>query len=188
MLFLTTDQGRSDMTGRYIMTAFGKDRPGIVADVTRVLYENGCNLEENSMTLLADEFTLILLFSAADAGIEEGLLAECRRLEKDRGISAFIRPLGERRALAKPDVRNYIVEVDGLDQSGIVYRVSQHLADRGHNILDLKSRVKSSPESGTALYQMQIDIQTEAGISAEDIEAGLAPVADELHVDISVLG
>lgn len=174
------------MIGRYIMTAFGKDRSGIVADVTRVLYENGCNLEENSMTLLADEFTLILLFSAVDPGIEERLLTECRRLEKDRGISAFIRPLGERRDLSVHGVQIFVVEVEGLDQSGIVYRVSQHLADRGHNILDLKSIIKSSPESGTALYQMQIKIQAQAGIAAEEIETGLTAVADELHVDISV--
>lgn len=171
---------------RFIMTAFGKDRPGIVADVTRVLFENGCNLEENSMTLLADEFTLILLFSAPDEGIEESLLAECRRLEKDRCISAFIRPLGERKDQPSPGIKTCVVEVEGLDQSGIVYQVSQHLADRGLNILDLKSTVKSSPESGTALYQMQIHIQAQAGISIEEIEAGLAPVADELHVDISV--
>jgi glycine cleavage system transcriptional repressor len=176
------------MTSRFIMTAFGKDRPGIVADVTRVLYENGCNLEENSMTLLADEFTLILLFSTPGAGDEERLLAECRRLEKDRGISAFIRPLSERSEFSAAGLKSYVVEVEGLDQSGIVYRVSQHLADLGLNILDLKSTVKSSPESGTALYQMQIHIQTASDLSADDIEASLAPVADGLHVDISVTG
>ncbi|MEJ2698080.1 MAG: ACT domain-containing protein, partial [Desulfuromonadales bacterium] len=61
------------MEHRFIMTAFGEDRPGIVADVTRILYENGCNLEDSTMTLLADEFSLILLFSAQGEGIEEVL-------------------------------------------------------------------------------------------------------------------
>ncbi|MDH3961719.1 MAG: amino acid-binding protein, partial [Desulfuromonadales bacterium] len=35
------------------MTAFGKDRPGIVADVTSVLYETGCNLEDSTMSMLS---------------------------------------------------------------------------------------------------------------------------------------
>ena len=176
------------MSSRFIMTAFGEDRPGIVADVTRVLYENGCNLEENSMTLLADEFTLILLFSTGEVGIEERLQSECRRLEKERGISAFIRPLGQRRDLGRGGVRVHVVEVEGLDQSGIVYRVSQHLAERGMNILDLKSEVISTPESGTALYRMQLHIQAPETLSVEEIEADLQPVADELHVDISLGG
>ncbi len=50
------------MSNRYIMTAFGKDRAGIVADVTRLLFENECNLEDTTMSMLADEFTLSLLF------------------------------------------------------------------------------------------------------------------------------
>ena len=66
------------MENRFIMTAFGKDRPGIVADVTRILFENGCNLEDNTMTLLADEFTLVLLFSSQQQDVEEELLKECR--------------------------------------------------------------------------------------------------------------
>jgi glycine cleavage system transcriptional repressor len=141
------------------MTAFGSDRPGIVADVTRLLYENGCNLEENSMTLLADEFTLILLFSCSEPGIEERLLQDCRRLEKDRGISAFIRPLKERKDAAVGDSIPCVLHVEGLDQSGIVYKISQYLADNRVNIIDLDSKVKSSPESGTALYVMDIDVR-----------------------------
>ena len=38
------------MEQKFIMTAFSKDRPGIVADVTEVIYENGCNLEDSTMT------------------------------------------------------------------------------------------------------------------------------------------
>ena len=58
------------MQNRYIMTAFGKDRPGIVADVTSVLYETGCNLEDSTMSMLSDEFTINLLFSSSDEKIE----------------------------------------------------------------------------------------------------------------------
>ena len=64
------------MQKKYIMTAFGKDRPGIVADVTQVLYENGCNLEDTSMSMLSDEFTINLLFSSGSHSIESDLEKE----------------------------------------------------------------------------------------------------------------
>lgn len=174
------------MSNRYLMTAFGKDRPGIVADVSRLLYENGCNLEDNSMTLLADEFTLILLFSSTDAGIEDQLQQDCRRLEKDKGISAFIRPLTPRQELAQAATVDCVIKVEGLDQAGIVYKVSQYLADSGVNIIDLNSRVTSSPESGTALYLMDIHVRVPSQLSLTQVEAGLGEVADQLHVDISL--
>ena len=82
------------MDKKFIMTAFGKDRPGIVADVSQIIYENGCNLEDSTMTLLADEFTIILLFAGREEGsLESNLLNACRRLEKEKGITAFIRAL-----------------------------------------------------------------------------------------------
>jgi len=172
------------MDNRFIMTAFGKDRPGITADVTKLLFENGCNLEETTMTLLADEFTVILLFSCKDAHVDDTLLMECRRLEREKNISAFVRPLGARQELKSTGYSDHILHVEGLDQTGIVYRVSQFLADKGLNIVDLKSVVEASPQSGTAMYVMDMHIQIPDGTSKEEVEQGLAGVADDLHVDI----
>ena len=174
------------MAKRFIMTAFGKDRPGIVADVTKILYENGCNLEDNSMTLLVDEFTLVLLFSSPRDDIEETLQKECRRLERDKGISAFMRTLDARPEALVSRGETCTLHVEGMDQAGIVYKVSHYLSGRGVNIYDLKSRVMASPESGTTIYVMDISVQLPVGMAPGQLEEGLSGVADELHVDITL--
>jgi glycine cleavage system transcriptional repressor len=174
------------MDQRFIMTAFGKDRPGIVADVTRILFENGCNLEDSSMTLLADEFTLILLFTAKGGEVEEQIARECRRMEREKGISAFLRPLEARQGTAPAAFTKAVLHVEGMDQAGIVYKVSQFLADHGVNIVDLKSLVQASPESGAAIYRMDIAVQVPAGTTMGKIESGLTAVAEELHVEITL--
>jgi glycine cleavage system transcriptional repressor len=168
------------------MTAFGKDRPGIVADVTRILYENGCNLEDTTMSMLDDEFTINLLFSAAGDDIDAVLPEECRKLEQQKNISAFIRPVKERRQPAQTGFRIGTVHVEGLDQAGIVYKVSRFLAERTVNIVDLKSTVKTTPESGTVLYLMDIHIQIPVTTPVAEIENGLDSVAEALNVDISL--
>ena len=174
------------MDNRFIMTAFGKDRPGITADVTKLLYENGCNLEETTMTLLADEFTVILLFSCKDAHVDDTLLMECRRLEREKEISAFVRPLGLRQELKKTGYTDHVLHVEGLDQTGIVYKISRFLSDNGLNIVDLKSVVEASPESGTSIYVMDMHIQVPDSTLLEEVEQGLSDVADDLHVDITL--
>jgi len=174
------------MQNRYIMTAFGKDRPGIVADVTSVLYETGCNLEDSTMSMLSDEFTINLLFSSSDEKIEAKLLDRCAEMEKTKSISAFIRPLKERSAVGKPNAAIATIHVEGLDQAGIVYKISQYLADNSLNIIDLKSIVKTTPESGTSLYLMDIHIHLTGGATPESIEEGLDDVAEELNVEITV--
>jgi predicted amino acid-binding ACT domain protein len=105
------------MSQRFIMTAFGKDRPGIAADVSEIMYENGCNLEDTSMTLLAGEFTLILLFTAASADVAGPLSKACRRLEQEKGISAFLRPL-EPQKTVKPDNDGFTVRDPARRRAG----------------------------------------------------------------------
>jgi glycine cleavage system transcriptional repressor len=170
------------------MTAFGQDRPGIVADVTEILFENGCNLEDTSMTLLAGEFTLILLFTAGSTDVTDPLSKACRRLEQEKKISAFLRPLAPR--TIKPDGASptHRLHVEGLDHAGIVHKVSRFLADNSVNIVNLKSTVKASPESGTAMYVMDIQVQIPAGTAMDPLKNGLRAVADDLNVDISLSG
>lgn len=174
------------MSNRFIMTAFGKDRVGIVADVTRLLYENDCNLEDTTMNLLADEFTLNLLFSCKESNIEEQLSRECRRLEMEKGISAFFRPLPAFQAPLLQDYQTCTLHIEGIDQAGVVYKTSQFLADNKVNILQLNSTAKPSPESGVTIYSMDIQVQLPAGLSADKLEDDIGSVADELHVDISM--
>lgn len=174
------------MQKKYIMTAFGKDRPGIVADVTQVLYENGCNLEDTSMSMLSDEFTINLLFSSGNDSIESVLEQECAALEQQKSISAFIRPIKSVQQKIKKKLPLCTIHVEGLDQAGIVYKISRYLSDHQLNIVDLKSTVKETPESGTALYLMDIHIQLPDSSSIELIEDDLNEVAAEVNVDITV--
>ena len=174
------------MAKRFIMTAFGEDRPGIAADVTEILYENGCNLEDASMTQLAGEFTLILLFTAGSADVEVPLAKACRRLEQEKRISAFMRPLPSRPRIESSGFFTRNLHVEGLDHAGIVYKISRFLADRQINIVDLKSTVKPTPESGTALYVMNIMIRIPYGTAMDRLEKGLSAVADDLNVDIAM--
>jgi glycine cleavage system transcriptional repressor len=168
------------------MTAFGKDRVGIVADVTRLLYENDCNLEDTTMNMLADQFTLNLLFSCKQSNIEEQLSRECRRLELEKEISAFVRSLPALQRKVQKGYKTCTLHIECLDQAGIVYKTSQFLADNKLNILQLKSTPKASPESGATMYSMDIHIQVPEEISLDQVEDDLSTMADELQVDISM--
>jgi glycine cleavage system transcriptional repressor len=174
------------MEKKFILTAFSKDRPGVVADVTRVIYDNGCNLEDSTMTNILDEFAIIMLFTCKGDDLQDQLLKDCRRLERDKGITAFIRTV---EAKDRPEQVNFSVRtisVEGLDQTGIVFKISRFLADQNINIENLTSRRFISPESGTAIYFMEIKIQIPEKVSVEHLQKGLSRVGEELNLDITV--
>ena len=47
----------------FALTIIGRDRPGIVAQVTEILYRLGCNIADSSCTLLGGQFAMILIIS-----------------------------------------------------------------------------------------------------------------------------
>jgi glycine cleavage system transcriptional repressor len=178
------------MPNKFLLTAFSKDRPGIVADISQVIYENGCSLEDSAMANLAGEFAMIFQVSPLSAGneaeLERILSTECRRLERDKGITAFIRLVTPAQAGSTQDIYTKSIHVEGLDHAGIVYNVSRFLADNQINIRTLNSQVKSSPESGAAIYNMTLMVEIPSKMPLDIVEKGLNDVGEQLNVDITI--
>ncbi len=78
---------------RAIVTVIGKDRVGIIADVTALLAQYGVNVLDISQTVLQEYFTMIMLVDAAqctvpfadlartldEAGMQRGLQIRAQR-------------------------------------------------------------------------------------------------------------
>ncbi len=176
------------MEQKFILTAFGKDRPGIVADVTELIYANGCNLEDTSMTLLAGEFTLIVLLSSLDnetSDLADRLQTACRRLEQEKGLSVYVRAVESMEGYEVGPFSPHTIRLEGTDQAGIVFKISRYLSNHGINIIDLKSKRQFMPQSGTALYSMEIHVQIPKTVSLDAFDKGLSQIGDELNVEIT---
>ncbi len=178
------------MSKKFLLTAFCKDRPGIVAEISEVIYANGCNLEDSAMTNLAGEFAILLLFAspatADQDALQEKLSAQCHRLEREKGITAFIRPVSAEAPQPKTDIPTRTIYVHGEDQAGIVFKISRYLADNQINIRTLNSEVKLSPESGTAFYSMTLTVEIPPQTSVDSLEDGLSQIGEQLNVDVTV--
>ena len=172
------------MNKRYILTAFGRDRPGVVADVSRIIYELGGNLEDSTMSRLVDEFTIILLFSVHGGAIDRQLDMECRRLERDCLISAFFRQLDSMPVHNEISQKTHTLCVEGMDHTGIVYELSSYLASQNINIINLSSYVSALPESGSSLYSMEIDVCIPDSCPLDALQHDLNKLGESLQVEV----
>ncbi|MBI3928925.1 MAG: ACT domain-containing protein [Armatimonadetes bacterium] len=172
------------MARKMALSAVGSDCPGIVCEVSRVLYEHGCNLEDSSMTILRGEFAMILIVAVpepADLGrLNADLHAVADRLHLILSFREL--PLDE-----PPPAREagspYMVSVYGADKPGIVYRVTDLLARRSINITDVNTRVVGEQ---LPVYIMLLEVDVPESIPEREIEEILGKLARELSVDITV--
>ena len=115
------DGGRIAMRRWFAMSAIGRDRPGIVADLAELIYECDCNLEDSRMTILGSEFAVLLLLSGQGDDVERRLSSGCKRLEWEKRLTVFIRPLDEPPPVA------------GEPPRGVAARVRRHGRRQGRD-------------------------------------------------------
>ena len=172
----------------FAMSAIGRDRPGIVADLAELIYESDCNLEDSSMTILGSEFAVLLLLTGEGADVEGRLSAACKRVEWEKRLTVFFRPLDAAPPGygATPPRRRYELQATGVDKAGIVARVARCLAERGINITHMSTQSRPEPLSGTSMYSMQIRMDAPADVDEPALRAGLDAIAVQLHVEIAL--
>ncbi len=170
----------------FILSALGKDRPGIVADVSEVIYECGGNIEDSSMSLLRNHFALLLLFSTEREEVNQKLSSGLKRLEWEKNLTVFYSPITFEEAYPKVKEQTdpYKITTSGVDHAGIVFKVCQLLADRGINIVDMETRRVLSAESGTPLFEMDIDVEIPRSVSEKTFREDLHHLADQLLIDL----
>lgn len=170
----------------FILSAIGKDRPGIVADVSEVIYECGGNIEDSSVSLLRNHFALLLLFSTEREEVNQKVSSRLKRLEWERNLTVFYSPITfeEAHPRTKEEADRFKITTSGVDHAGIVFRVCRVLADCGINIIDMETHRIVSAESGTPLFEMDIDVEVSRSISEQGLREDLHRLANELVIDL----
>jgi glycine cleavage system transcriptional repressor len=170
------------MTKYLSLSAIGKDKAGIVSALSRVLYDCGANIEDSTMTILHGQFAVILILKVNTSNFSKLkmlLAAVAKKLQLNISIS-------EIKALknAKPTGNPYIISVYGADKTGIVYRVSQTLADFGVNITDVQTKIVTSKSKKTYLMLIEADLPKK--LSLTTLKKALGGLAQEMAVHISI--
>lgn len=169
----------------FAVTIIGKDRTGIVADTSEVLYKLGCNVEDSSCTMLGGEFAMILIISHEKPFSKKKLEADFAAKNAGNGLSAFIRTLKDDEVCyTEPGGELCLISVYGSDKPGIVYRITRELADRGVSIADLNTKLIGTPTD--PVYVLVLEAALPPDLTVEEASALLENLRKELSVEISV--
>ncbi len=172
------------MTQHYLLWASGEDRPGIVAAVTKALFDLHTNLEDSSMMRLGSEFAIFLIMTSPSRVPAARLGATLKSLRAKRGLIAGIKEISARQVGFRPSRETCIVSVHGQDQPGIVFRVTNALSRRKFNITDLSThRTTSGPAAGYILF-IEGELPSKAAYTV--IKRDLSRLASSMKTKIGI--
>jgi len=176
-------QSSRDVKKFMVISALGKDRPGIVNQLSRAILEAGCNIEDSRMTVLGGEFVVMLLVSGVWNAIAK-LETQARVLEKKLELT-LVTKTTEPRAV-KPAMVPYVVDVVAMDHPGIVSEVAEFFSSRQINIEDLSTWTYAAAHTGTPMFSMNMTISIPAEVSIGRLRDEFTRFCDTLNLDATL--
>lgn len=170
---------------KLIVTVLAKDRPGIIAQITDILFKHACNLENVDQMILQNQFAgFFLIESPEDLG-KAKLQDILDRETLNTGLKVHVNTCEENGETASDETGDiFLITTIGPDQKGLVARISKIIAAFNGNILNLKAVFKGGMDPMNNIMSYQVWITPE--VDAAGMFAALREKADELNLDIRI--
>src|SRR5438876_2050141 len=102
-----------------LLTAVGADRPGIVASIAGVLFDNDCNIEDSQMARLGPDFACMLMIRMPEGMVSQQLETRVAQSVNDMGLRVDVRDLRPEEATDTQGQRpKHLIHVYGADRKG----------------------------------------------------------------------
>jgi glycine cleavage system transcriptional repressor len=168
-----------------ILFTVGKDRPGIVHDVSTLLFERGANIEDSRMAVLGGCFSIMTLFSCESESLDaiKSDLNALKKLELETFLYEAQDP-----AAGPPHVSLPLkFEIIAMDHPGIVQKVVRVLHGHHVNIQALNTRVIRAPHSGAPLFDLLLEAEIPPDRPIARLKTELLALAEDLNLDINFI-
>jgi glycine cleavage system transcriptional repressor len=168
-----------------IVTAFGQDRPGIVAALAEGLFQLGCNIEDTSSVQLRGEFTMMLLVRLPEGLSTDQLSSRLAPHTAPLDLTVQCREVPAEAAtrVSVPETPTFMLSVYGADHPGIVASVARTVADHKGNITVMNTRVVGAVDK--PVYVMVLEIKLPPDASSEPLKQALEKLKPSIGVDLT---
>lgn len=166
-----------------VITCVGKDRLGLVDQLTDVILQANGNLIDSRMTVLGEDFAIITLVSGSwdtIAKLEDSLksLAEKETLN----ITTRRTELKQEQSASMP----YLIDAVSVDSPGIVNRMAEFCATHQINIEDLSTNRYAAPHTGTPMFAVHMTIAVPGEIHLTTLREDFFNFCDENNLDAMI--
>ena len=163
-----------------IISALGRDRPGLVNDLTETVLECGCNIVDSRMTVLGGEFAIIMLTSGGWSSVAK-LESALPALQDKLGLT-LMHKRTETRTQTTGAVP-YAVEVVSIDHTGIVHQLAGFFSNRGINIHDLNTGSYAAAHTGTQMFTLNMVIEIPVDAHIATLREQFMEFCDQYNLD-----
>lgn len=164
---------------RAVISTIGRDRPGIVNEVSETVFSLGLSIEDSRMTVLGGEFAVLVSVVG-----DESQLGELDDRLKEMGRQADFAYLFRRTAERTPGHNMpYRVRVVAMDHPGIVHGIAGFFSARNINIRELETETEHAPHTGTPIFNLTMTVEVPHGTKVAQLRNEFEAFCEERDLD-----
>ena len=165
-----------DKTILYIL---GKDKPGIISNISKKINACNGNIEISKMIRLESFFNMIILISISKNDLLD--LKESLNLIKS---DLFIR-INTSEIKSTP-INLYSFTLKGADTIGLVYRFTDYFSENNINIDNMETKINNAPITGHPLFFLNATINIPQEINIKELKNELIKLSEKCNVAIKI--
>lgn len=167
-------------TQHLVLTAIGQNKTGLVSELTGLITQCNCNVLDSKMAIFGSEFTMIMLLAGDNSSLLE-LEVNLPPLAMQLNLLTMMKRTTTHEELERPQ---YLVQIDGPDQTGTIKKLTSYLAKNQIDIASLKSNTMK--KNGDLWQVAEINIDLPDQISPEQLKRGLAAECKVLNMNCTI--
>lgn len=170
---------------KFIISVLGKDRPGIIAAVTKVLFEQDFNIEDVSQTILQNQFSGIFIATGPPSVSHKDLQRSLQEKTADFDLHYHVQEMGsDVITWTTSECEPFVITTRGPDRKGLVAQITALLAANNVNVTQLQAVFRGGDEPGNNIMIYEVDIPLD--IDQKKLRQSLLAKGRELNLEISI--
>lgn len=164
---------------RAVISTIGRDRPGIVNELSEAVFGQSVSIEDSRMMVLGGEFAVLMSVVGDDDALS-ALDARLAELTQASDVAYLFRRTDERKV-----ARNlpYQVRVWAMDHPGIVHGIASFFSARNINIRELETETEHAAHTGTPIFNLLMTVEVPHATKVAQLRQEFEAFCDERDLD-----
>ena len=174
-----TDSISNMNTQHLVLTAIGKDKTGLVSELTGLVSECRCNILDSKMAIFGNEFTMIMLLAGDSASLSQ-LEMRLPPMAMQLNLLTMMKRTATHNHTEKSQ---FMLQLEGPDQPGTIKTLTSYLATNTVNVKSLKSATRTVEGQIWQFAEIIIDLNDATELTT--FSQGFESVCGSLNMNCS---
>ena len=166
---------------KLFLNTYGTDKPGLISDISNLIYSVNGNIIESKMVRLENIFTIVMSFEipAENKSIFDHKIKSINDLHTTIDtLDSFIK---------NSDYREYMFSLECLDSEGIISHFTTFFRTQNINVNEMNTTTTNAPITGSILFNLDAVISISKSINKDELRNSLNILSEKYNVKYDLL-